>query len=229
MNSCGRCSLYVRSNCSNVFCCNRRFAAGGLAVSCFSVRCIRSCRPFCSGCPGSIRSCRMPKRNHHIDSRVSPPGARLANGAPLSDRIPPGNPCLRNIAVITPRTCGPSVLSTARHTNNHRLKASLAVNGSQRVPSPHRNHPLKSTHQSSLGAPASVSGPWYGGVSRRRFRGWISPVRRSNSPMLLAAGQIVAGSCRCSQRRSFRGPQCGYLSRAARIAAAVAPPIACGL
>ena len=26
-------------------------AAGGIAVSCFSVRCMRSCRPFCSGCP----------------------------------------------------------------------------------------------------------------------------------------------------------------------------------
>jgi hypothetical protein len=33
--------------------------AGGRNVSCFSVRCLRSCRPFCSGWPGSIRSWRI--------------------------------------------------------------------------------------------------------------------------------------------------------------------------
>jgi hypothetical protein len=42
------------------------------------VCCIRSCRPFCSGQLGSMCSCRMPSRNHHIHKRLSPaaPGWR---------------------------------------------------------------------------------------------------------------------------------------------------------
>jgi hypothetical protein len=53
-------------------CCARRLAAGGEAVASFSVRCIRSCRPFCSGCPGSIRSGTMPNFIHHTANRDKP-------------------------------------------------------------------------------------------------------------------------------------------------------------
>ena len=47
-------------------------APGGRVASCFNVRCIRSCRPFCSGCPGSIRSGSIPIRIHHADKAVRP-------------------------------------------------------------------------------------------------------------------------------------------------------------
>ncbi len=41
--SCGRLSWKHRRNSSKRSCCSRRVNAGGFAVSCFSVRCIRSC------------------------------------------------------------------------------------------------------------------------------------------------------------------------------------------
>ena len=186
--SCGRCSLYSRSNLRNTSCCCRKFAAGGFAVSCFSVWCIRSCRPFCSGQPGSIRSWRIPSPSHHIARRLNPAGAGLANGGPLSLRIASGKPYSRNTASNTARTWGPSVFSTDRQRCTYRLKASLMVSGSHRSPLPHKNQPLKSVHQTWLGAPACARGWLYNGVCRRLRRGTLSP------PMLLAAGHRLPGS-----------------------------------
>ena len=57
---------------------------------CFSVRCIRSCLPFCSGCLASIRSSTIPNFIHHTNSRDNPATARDANGAtspPLWDEM----------------------------------------------------------------------------------------------------------------------------------------------
>ena len=86
---------------------------GRLAVSCFSVRCMRSCRPFCSGCPAAIRSGTIPSFIHHTASRDSPAIAREANGAPLSVRIAAGIPYSRNAASKIARTRAVSVFSTA--------------------------------------------------------------------------------------------------------------------
>jgi hypothetical protein len=44
----------------------------GLVACCFSVECMRSCRPFCSGCPGRMRSMPTPSRRHQTDSLLSP-------------------------------------------------------------------------------------------------------------------------------------------------------------
>jgi hypothetical protein len=41
---------------SNRACCWSTLEAAGFVVSRFSVKCMRSCRPFCCGCPGLIRS-----------------------------------------------------------------------------------------------------------------------------------------------------------------------------
>ena len=61
---------------------------GGLVASFFSVRCMRSWRPFCCGLPGLMRSIAIPKRNHHTDSLLRPKNALvLAKGTPLSVRI----------------------------------------------------------------------------------------------------------------------------------------------
>ena len=45
---------------------------GGRVASVFKVRCRRSCRPFCSGCPGAIRSRPMPRRSHQTASLLNP-------------------------------------------------------------------------------------------------------------------------------------------------------------
>ena len=41
---------------------------GGLVVSFLRVRCMRSWRPFCCGCPGLMRSMAMPRRSHQTES-----------------------------------------------------------------------------------------------------------------------------------------------------------------
>ncbi|MCY1552700.1 hypothetical protein D9M68_891150 [compost metagenome] len=73
-------------------CCAASVAAGGNAVARLSVRCIRSCRPFCSGCPGAIRSGTIPSFSHQIDNCDSPPQPVDANGTPLSVRSRSGSP-----------------------------------------------------------------------------------------------------------------------------------------
>lgn len=62
----GRSSLKRRRNASKRRCCAAWFDEGGRAVSRFSVRCMRSCAPFCCGLPGWMRSCEMPSRIHHV-------------------------------------------------------------------------------------------------------------------------------------------------------------------
>src|SRR5574342_678952 len=61
-------------------------------LSAFIVRCIRSCRPFCCGSPGSIRSGTIPNFTHHTLKALNPPTPVEANGLPLSLRILSGNP-----------------------------------------------------------------------------------------------------------------------------------------
>lgn len=69
--SCGRTSLYSRRKRSKLRCCARRLTAGAAAVSAFNLRCMRSCRPFCSGCPAAMRSGTMPV------SSTPPPAATV--------------------------------------------------------------------------------------------------------------------------------------------------------
>ena len=58
-----------------------------------SVRCMRSCRPFCSGCAGLMRSIPIPRRNHQTESFERPKNEfGLAKGTPLSVRIASGSP-----------------------------------------------------------------------------------------------------------------------------------------
>src|SRR5689334_22315711 len=74
-------------------CCCRLFIPGGRVASFFSVRCMRSWRPFCCGWPGLMRSMAMPRRSHHTESLERLKRAfGLANGTPLSDRIAWGSP-----------------------------------------------------------------------------------------------------------------------------------------
>ena len=55
--------------------------AAGRVVSFFSVRCILSWWPFCSGCPGLMRSRRMPRRSHQTENLLKPKKAPpLAQG-----------------------------------------------------------------------------------------------------------------------------------------------------
>src|SRR5579871_4048659 len=53
---------------SNLACCCRKFLAAGLVASSFKVRCMRSCRPFCCGWPGLMRSMAMPSLSHQTES-----------------------------------------------------------------------------------------------------------------------------------------------------------------
>lgn len=66
-------------------CCCAGVAAGGVVV-CSSVRWTRSWRPFCSGCPGSLRSRWMPGFNHRTARCESRPAPVVAKGDLLSVR-----------------------------------------------------------------------------------------------------------------------------------------------
>ncbi len=77
---------------------------GGCAVACFSVRCIRSCRPLSCGEAGRLRSGTMPSFTNHIDNALSPPGATDANGTPVVGvDHPPVKPNSRNAVSNTAR------------------------------------------------------------------------------------------------------------------------------
>ena len=67
------CTASMKS--SNLACCCRKLAPAGLVASFFSVRCMRSCRPFCCGWPGLMRSMSMPRRSHQTDSLLRPNSA----------------------------------------------------------------------------------------------------------------------------------------------------------
>jgi hypothetical protein len=72
------------------------FAAGGCAVSRFSVRCIRSCAPFSWGLAGRIRWWTIPRRIHQALSSQSPWMPVEAKGGPLSLRMASGMPTSSN-------------------------------------------------------------------------------------------------------------------------------------
>lgn len=70
-------------------------AAGRGAVSFFSVRCMRSWRPFCCGLPGLMRSMAMPSLSQKTESLDRLNRAfGLAKGTPLSVRIAAGQAAL---------------------------------------------------------------------------------------------------------------------------------------
>ena len=64
----------------------------GEAMSALRVLWSRSRRPFCSGCPGSMRSGMMPSVIHHADSGERLPMPTPVNGGPLSVRMTRGRP-----------------------------------------------------------------------------------------------------------------------------------------
>jgi hypothetical protein len=72
----------------------------------------------------------------------------------------------------------------------------VIVSGSQRLPSPVKNQPLKSMHQTSLAAPQWANGALDGGLRRRSLRFTVSPSRSNSSPIELAAGHAVEGDLR---------------------------------
>ena len=78
-----------------------------------SVRCMRSCRPFCSGWPAAMRRGTMPSLIHQTASRDNPATAQEANGGPLSVRIADGMPYSRNAASKMACTRSVSLFSTA--------------------------------------------------------------------------------------------------------------------
>src|SRR5215472_13114270 len=91
--SCGRWLLKISIKSSNLACCCRKFAAAGLVVSFFKVRCIRSWRPFCLGWPGRIRSIPIPRRSHQTASLLKLKRAWAeAKGTPRSLRMLAGRP-----------------------------------------------------------------------------------------------------------------------------------------
>jgi hypothetical protein len=66
---------------------------GGRVVSFLRVRCMRSWRPFCCGCPGLMRSIAMPSLSHQTASFDRLKRALgLAKGTPLSERMACGRP-----------------------------------------------------------------------------------------------------------------------------------------
>jgi hypothetical protein len=169
---------------------------------------MRSCRPFCCGEPGSVRSSPIPSLIHFTARRVSPPEPEPAKGGPLSERRAKGKPCSRKAASTTGST--PSVVgATTRQASRKRLSASLKVMGSQRAPSPVLNQPLKSMHHRSLGAVTGAKGRLTGSGLWRRRRVETSPSRRNSSPMVEAAGHTISGLSRAKTALSFLGPQRG--------------------
>jgi hypothetical protein len=49
-------------------CCCSRLAPAGRVASFLRVTCMRSCRPFCCGCPGRMRSMLMLRSSHQTES-----------------------------------------------------------------------------------------------------------------------------------------------------------------
>src|SRR6516164_458946 len=151
--SCGRSVLNSWTKSSKRACCCRLFIPGGRVASFFSVKCMRSWRPFCCGWPGLMRSMAMPSRSHHTESleRLKRPFG-LANGTPLSDLIAWGRPrswksCSKAVMARFSR-----VDSRASQSRRKREAWSVTVSGKQYRPLPSLNSPLKSAHQRSFGA-----------------------------------------------------------------------------
>ena len=170
----------------------------------------------------------MPSLTQPIDSLLSPAGPVEPNGAPLSIRICPGRPCAWNNASQAAATVAVRG-GMIRHSSSIRLAVSVTVSGSQRVPQPVRNQPLKSIAHSSFGAGAAAKAASCGSRRRWRWRGAVTrPDRRSRSPTVEAAGQATSGCAAASTANSLRGPQCGRACRCASKAAAISGASACG-
>jgi hypothetical protein len=169
----------------------------------------------------------MPSFSHHTDNAESPPTPVEPNGDSLSERIASGRPTvpkIRSIAPLTPAHVG----STMRTSTRYRLAASVSVNGSQRVPSAVRNHPLKSIDHSSLAAVAGDITSPYAIARRRRRRPSTRPSRFRMSPIVEAAGQSTFGASRSSHALIFFGPKCGNRRRTAMTRSATRSDVACG-
>lgn len=82
---------------------------------------MRSCRPFCWGEAGSIRSGRIPRRTHQTESGESRPRAWVAKGTPLSERMRVGRPYSWNARRKTGRLSTPWVVVSARQLRSMRL------------------------------------------------------------------------------------------------------------
>jgi hypothetical protein len=119
--------LYSLRNASKARCCSLRLERGGLAVSAFSVRCIRSCLPFCCGRPGWIRSGRMPSLIHQMAKWESPADAQEAKGGPLSVRMASGSPYSRKADSKMGCTTRAVVRRRPSHRRRNRLKPSEMV------------------------------------------------------------------------------------------------------
>jgi hypothetical protein len=124
----------------------------------------------------------IPSFNHHTARCESCAAPVVANGVARSRSAAraaahiPKDP-------LEPRPHACLLGAIIRQHSTNRLCTSATVNGSHRVPSAVRNHPLKSTVHTSLGACAAANGRVSGTVYRRRLRGWLRPARRSASPI----------------------------------------------
>ena len=101
----------------------------GRVASSLSVLCMRSCRPFWLGCPGSMRIGWMPSLSHQTERRENPCRPCEANGTPLSVRIWRGNPCLRKSRRNSMMDPLCFVDGRALHARRYLLHPSVTVNG----------------------------------------------------------------------------------------------------
>ena len=104
-------------------------AGGGRVHSRLRVRCMRSCRPFCWGEAGSIKSGRIPRRIHQTERAESRSRAWVAKGTPLSERIRRGKPYSWKARTKTGRLSVTRVLVSARQSSTQRLYPSAMVRG----------------------------------------------------------------------------------------------------
>src|SRR4029450_1729261 len=96
-----------------------------------------------------------------------------------SERSRSGRPNSRKAASSTGHTCTASLFASTWQRSRYRLCASDSVRGSQRVPSPVRNQPLKSIAHTSL-APAQAANGAVAGGGRRLRRGVTAQPLRAN-------------------------------------------------
>jgi hypothetical protein len=108
-----------------------RVRVGERVVSAFSVRCMRSWRPFCCGLPGSMHLGRMPRRLHQAESWESRPRVWVAKGTLLSVRMRLGEPNALNKRVNTGLASAAQVEERAWQPRRKRLELSATVSGSQ--------------------------------------------------------------------------------------------------
>src|SRR4030042_3450460 len=141
--SCGLTLLYSLTKESNFLCCDFKSYEDGLAQAAFKSRCIRSCRPFCSGWAGSENTGKIPNSINQYDNLVY----RCIDdtepkGPPLSVCICLGIPYLLNILVNSAFADLKFSLVCALAVNRYLLLESAIVNGWQYFIFPILNFPL---------------------------------------------------------------------------------------